>query len=161
MAQSKLTAKTRKREAARRSALGTVLLGCPVHELRAKLRAAGMRPTPQRVALGWLLFGKGDRHLTAEKLLEETQASRVPISLATIYNSLHQFTGAGLLREIAIDGSKTYFDTNVSSHHHFLIEDTHTLIDIPQVSVDLLQLPVPPDGKTIASVDVVVRLRSA
>ncbi len=159
MPQSKSSPKTRRREAARRSALGTVLSGCPVYELRAKLRAAGMRPTPQRVALGWLLFGKGDQHLTAEKLLEEAQASRVPISLATIYNSLHQFTAAGLLREIAIDGSKTYFDTNVSDHHHFLIEDSHTLIDIPQVSVDLMQLPEPPNGKKIASVDVVVRLR--
>ena len=161
MPQSKRTPKTRRREAARRSALGTVLAGCPVHELRSKLRAAGMRPTPQRVALGWLLFGKGDRHLTAEKLLEEAQVSRVPISLATIYNSLHQFTEVGLLREIAIDGSKTYFDTNVSDHHHFLVEDSHMLIDIPQVSVDLLQLPEPPDGKKIAAVDVVVRLRNA
>jgi Fur family iron response transcriptional regulator len=161
MPHSKRPLKTRRREAARRSALGIVLAGCPVHELRTTLRAAGMRPTPQRVALGWLLFGKGDRHLTAEKLLEEAQASRVPISLATIYNSLHQFTEAGLLREIAIDGSKTYFDTNVTSHHHFLIEDSHTLIDIPQVSVDLFQLPPPPPGKSIASVDVVVRLRNA
>ncbi len=161
MPQTKRPLKTRRREAARRSALGVVLSGCPVHELRTTLRAAGMRPTPQRVALGWLLFGKGDRHLTAERLLEEAQASRVPISLATIYNSLHQFTEAGLLREIAIDGSKTYFDTNVSNHHHFLIEDSHTLIDIPQVSVDLLQLPQPPLGKSIASVDVVVRLRDA
>jgi Fur family iron response transcriptional regulator len=160
MSQLKRNPKTRRREAARRNALGIVLSGCPVHELRAKLRAAGMRPTPQRVALGWLLFGRGDRHLTAEMLLEEAQASRVPISLATIYNSLHQFTGVGLLREIAIDGSKTYFDTNVSDHHHFLIEDSHMLIDIPQVSIDLLQLPEPPYGKSIASVDVVVRLRN-
>jgi Fur family iron response transcriptional regulator len=161
MPQMKRNPKTRRREAARRSALGIVLAGCPVHELRAKLREAGMRPTPQRVALGWLLFGKGDRHLTAEKLLEEAQISRVPISLATIYNSLHQFTGAGLLREIAIDGSKTYFDTNISDHHHFLIEDSHVLIDIPQVSVDLLQLPETPAGKRIAGVDVVVRLSNA
>jgi Fur family transcriptional regulator, iron response regulator len=159
MPQSTRPPKPPPRAAPRRSALGTMLAGCPVHELRGKLRAAGMRPTPQRVALGWLLFGKGDRHLTAERLLEEAHASRVPISLATIYNSLHQFTEVGLLREIAIDGSKTYFDTNVSDHHHFLIEDSHMLIDIPQVSVDLLQLPEPPDGKKIAAVDVVVRLR--
>ncbi|HET6375989.1 MAG TPA: transcriptional repressor, partial [Methylocella sp.] len=80
------------------------LAGCPFHDIRMKLNAAGLRPTRQRMALGWLLFAKGDRHVTAEKLREEAQASRVSISLATIYNSLHQFTQAGLLREIAIDG---------------------------------------------------------
>lgn len=124
-----------------------------------KLHEAGLRPTRQRIALGWLLFAKGDRHLTAEKLHEEAQASRVPVSLATIYNSLHQFTGAGLLRAIGIDGSRTYFDTNTSYHDHFLIETTNTLIDIPQVAVDLLHLPDPPSGKRIAEVEVIVRLR--
>ena len=138
---------------------GARLAGCPVHELRTKLRAAGLRPTRQRVSLGWLLFAKGDRHLTAEKVHEEAQASRVPISLATIYNSLHQITEAGLLREIAIDGSRTYFDTNISRHHHFLVEGTQALIDIPQVAVDLLHLPEPPPGKSIARVEVIVHLQ--
>jgi Fur family transcriptional regulator, iron response regulator len=160
MAQTKRKPKSRKSELARRNAIGALLAGCPVHELRTKLRAAGLRPTRQRVALGWLLFAKGDRHLTAEKLQEEAQASRVPISLATIYNSLHQFTGAGLLREIAVDGSKTYFDTNVLRHDHFLIEGSNVLIDIPQVAVDTLHLPEPPAGTQIARVEVVVRLRS-
>jgi Fur family transcriptional regulator, iron response regulator len=137
------------------------LAGCPFHDLRTKLWAAGLRPTRQRMALGWLLFAKGNRHVTAENLQEEAQASRVSISLATIYNSLHQFTQAGLLREIAIDGSRTYFDTNVSEHHHFLVEGTNTLIDIPQVSIDQQELPAPPEGKRIASVDVIVRLRDA
>jgi Fur family iron response transcriptional regulator len=105
------------------------------------------------------LFAKGDRHLTAENLQEEAQASRVSISLATIYNSLNQFTQAGLLREIAIDGSRTYFDTNVSDHHHFLVEGTNVLIDIPWVAVDYEGLPRPPAGKSIAGVDVIVRLR--
>jgi Fur family iron response transcriptional regulator len=135
------------------------LAGCPFHDIRTKLCAAGLRPTRQRMALGWLLFAKGDRHVTAENLQEEAQASRVAISLATIYNSLHQFTQAGLLREIAIDGSRTYFDTNISDHHHFLIERTNTLIDIPRVAVNEHELPPPPPGKCIASVDVVVRLR--
>jgi Fur family transcriptional regulator, iron response regulator len=160
MAQTKRKQKSRKSELARRNAIGSLLAGCPVHELRAQLRAAGLRPTRQRVALGWLLFAKGDRHLTAEILQEEAQAARVPISLATIYNSLHQFTGAGLLREIAVDGSKTYFDTNVSRHDHFLIEGSNTLIDIPQVAIDTLGLPPPPKGTEIARVEVVVRLRS-
>jgi Fur family iron response transcriptional regulator len=140
------------------SALGS-LAGCPFHDLRIKLFGAGLRPTRQRIALGWLLYAKGDRHLTAEKLQEEAQASRVSISLATIYNSLHQFTEAGLLRAIAIDGSRTYFDTNVSRHDHFLVEETNALIDIPRVAVDLLDLPVPPAGKRIAEVEVIVRLR--
>ena len=78
------------------------------------LRQVGLRPTRQRMALGWLLFGKGDRHLTAEMLYEEATRAKVPVSLATIYNTLHQFTEAGLLRQVAVDGSKTYFDTNVS-----------------------------------------------
>jgi Fur family iron response transcriptional regulator len=138
--------------------LGT-LVGCPFHDLRMKLFDAGLRPTRQRIALGWLLYAKGDRHLTAEKLQEEAQASHVSISLATIYNSLHQFTEAGLLRAIAIDGSRTYFDTNVSYHDHFLVEETNMLIDIPQVAVDLLHLPEPPMGKRIAEVEVIVRLR--
>jgi Fur family iron response transcriptional regulator len=135
------------------------LAGCPFHDVRVKLSTAGLRPTRQRIALGWLLFAKGDRHLTAENLQEEAQASRVSISLATIYNSLNQFTQAGLLREISIDGSRTYFDTNVSDHHHFLVEGTNILIDIPRVAVDYERLPRPPAGKSIAGVDIIVRLR--
>jgi Fur family iron response transcriptional regulator len=134
--------------------------GCPVHELRAKLRRAGLRPTRQRVALGWLLFAKGHRHLTAERLFEEAVGARVPISLATVYNTLHQFTQAGLLREIAVDGAKTYFDTNVSDHHHFLIEDAQALVDIPGARVEVGPLPDIPNGMEVVRVDVIVRLRS-
>jgi Fur family transcriptional regulator, iron response regulator len=141
--------------------VGPDMNGCPVHELRAKLRRAGLRPTRQRVALGWLLFAKGDRHVTAERLYEEATGARVPISLATVYNTLHQFTQAGLLREIAVDGAKTYFDTNVSDHHHFLIEDAQALLDIPGTSVEVGRLPQVPDGMEIVRVDVIVRLRPA
>jgi len=133
--------------------------GCPVHELRGKLRHAGLRPTRQRVALGWILFGKGPRHVTAESLYEEATSARVPISLATVYNTLHQFTEAGLLREIAVDGSRTYFDTNLSDHHHFLVESTNAIFDIPGASIDVGRLPDAPDGMEIARVDVIVRLR--
>lgn len=143
----------------RGSASAEGMAGCPVHDLRAKLRRSGLRPTRQRVALGWLLFAKGDRHITAERLYEEATGSRVVISLATVYNTLHQFTEAGLLREIAVDGSKTYFDTNTSRHHHFLVEDTNQLFDIPGDLVDVVRLPDAPEGMEIASVDVVVRLR--
>lgn len=124
-----------------------------------KLTTAGLRPTRQRISLGWLLFSKGFRHLTAENLQEEAQASRVSISLATIYNSLHQFTDAGLLREIAVDGTRTYFDTNTARHHHFLVDGV--LIDIPEVKVNPLNLPPPPAGKRIADIEVVIRLRDA
>jgi Fur family iron response transcriptional regulator len=134
---------------------------CPVHKLRAKLRQANLRPTRQRVALGWLLFGKGDRHLTAEMLFEEAKAAKVPVSLATVYNTLHQFTGVGLLNEIAIDGPRTYFDTNPTPHHHFLIEETSALIDIPDGHIALTRLPSAPEGCEIARVDVVVRIRRA
>ena len=135
------------------------LQGCPVHDLRGKLREAGLRPTRQRVALGWLLFAKGDRHVTAEKLYEEATGARVPISLATVYNTLHQFTEAGLLREIAVDGSKIYFDTNVSNHYHFLIEDSNVLVDIPDSHIVVGALPEAPAGMEIERVDVIIRVK--
>ena len=95
------------------------------------LRDVGLRPTRQRMALGWILFAKGDRHLTAEMLYEEATKAKVPVSLATVYNTLHQFTDVGLLRQVAVDGSKTYFDTNTTAHHHFFVEGDNALVDIP------------------------------
>ena len=95
------------------------------------LREVGLRPTRQRLALGWLLFQKGDRHITAEILHDEASRARVPVSLATVYNTLHQFTEVGLLREFAVDGSKTYFDTNVHEHHHYFVEGDNQVLDIP------------------------------
>jgi Fur family iron response transcriptional regulator len=133
--------------------------GCLFHDLRRKLRQAGLRPTRQRVGLGWLLFAKGDRHVTAEVLHDEATRARVPVSLATIYNTLHQFTQAGLLREVAVDGAKTYFDTNVGNHHHFFVEGENVLLDIDGQSVDVAALPEPPEGMEVARVDVIVRLR--
>ena len=124
-----------------------------------KLSAAGLRPTRQRIALARLLFSGKDRHVTAERLYEEAKAASLPVSLATVYNTLHQFTAAGLLREIAMDGARVYFDTNVSNHHHFLIEDTGELQDIPAATVSLGNLPLPPEGLRVDRVDVVVRLR--
>jgi Fur family iron response transcriptional regulator len=111
------------------------------------------------MALGWILFGKGDRHLTAEMLYEEATRAKVPVSLATIYNTLHQFTDVGLLRQVAVDGSKTYFDTNVSAHHHFFLEDDNALVDIPGTDVIVGTAPTPPEGYEVARIDVVVRLR--
>jgi Fur family iron response transcriptional regulator len=133
--------------------------GCPWHDVKAMLRQVGLRPTRQRMALGWLLFGKGDRHLTAEMLYEEATRAKVPVSLATIYNTLHQFTEVGLLRPIAVEGAKAYFDTNVSDHHHYFIEGEEELFDIPGTGAVLDNPPTAPEGYEIARVDVVVRLR--
>jgi Fur family iron response transcriptional regulator len=135
------------------------LTGCPWHDVKSMLRSVGLRPTRQRMALGWLLFGKGDRHLSAETLYEEATRARVPVSLATIYNTLHQFTEAGLLRQVGVDGSKAYFDTNISDHHHFFVEGDNELLDIPDANVGLDRMPVAPEGYEIARIDVVVRLR--
>ena len=123
------------------------------------LRGAGLRPTRQRMALADMLFGKGDRHVSAECLFEEAGRAGVPVSLATIYNTLHQFTRAGLLKAISVDSSKTYFDTNAGDHHHFYLEDTEEVVDMPHDGVSIANLPLPPEGMEVASVDVVVRLR--
>jgi Fur family transcriptional regulator, iron response regulator len=135
------------------------ITGCPWHDAKAKLQAAGLRPTRQRMALGWILFAKGDRHVTAEMLYEEATKAKVPVALATVYNTLNQFTDAGLLRRVTVDGSKTYFDTNISGHHHFFVEDHNDLIDIPLSDVVVGKAPVPPEGYEITHIDVVVRLR--
>jgi Fur family iron response transcriptional regulator len=135
------------------------LNGCPWHDVKAMLRSVGLRPTRQRMSLGWLLFGKGDRHMTAEMLYEEASNAKVPVSLATVYNTLHQLTEVGLLRQVAVDGSKTYFDTNVSQHHHFFVEGENALLDIADTDVVVGKTPIPPEGYEIARVDVVVRLR--
>jgi Fur family iron response transcriptional regulator len=135
------------------------LNGCPWHDVRTMLRRVGLRPTRQRMSLGWILFAKGDRHVTAELLYEEATRAKVPVSLATVYNTLHQFTEVGLLRQVAVDGSKSYFDTNASEHHHFFVEGEDALVDIPGAQVLVDKLPTAPDGYEIARVDVVVRLR--
>ena len=122
------------------------------------LRAADLRPTRQRVALGVVLFGQGDRHVTAEDLHVEAERAGERVSLATVYNTLHQFRRAGLLRELAIDGSKTYFDTNTSNHSHFFIEEDGQLVDIPDHAIHIDGLPQPPAGMQISHVDIVVRL---
>ena len=140
---------------ARRAAL----TGCPWHDVKAMLKEVGLRPTRQRMELGWLMFGKGNRHITAELLYEEASNAKVPVSLATVYNTLHQFTEVGLLRQIAVDGSKTYFDTNASLHHHFFVEGENALLDIPDADVFVGKPPIPPEGYEIARIDVMVRLR--
>jgi Fur family iron response transcriptional regulator len=130
-------------------------------DIRALLQGVGLRPTRQRLLLAALLFGKGDRHVTAEMLHAEAVASGEHVSLATVYNALHQFKTAGLLRELAIDGSKAYFDTNTSNHNHFYVESEGRLMDIPGEGVRVEGVPLPPEGMRIAHIDVVVRLVKA
>lgn len=131
----------------------------PVQSVIAnRLRGSGLRPTRQRVALGSLLFAGEDRHVSAEMLHAEALTAGEHVSLATVYNTLHQFTEAGLLRELAIDGGKAYFDTNTSNHNHFFIEADGELMDIPGDSIRVDGLPEPPAGMRVSHIDVVVRL---
>lgn len=126
---------------------------------RNLLQSVGLRPTRQRLALGAMLFADGDRHIAAEDLHSQAVEAGIPVSLATVYNTLHQFTEAGLLRILAVEGQRTYFDTNTSDHHHFFIEDTNEVMDVPDGAVVVGNLPEPPEGMEIANVDVVIRLR--
>jgi Fur family transcriptional regulator, iron response regulator len=130
----------------------------PPRSVRDVLRHAGLRPTRQRLALAGLLFGGPDRHVTAEQLHEDAQRLGEHVSLATVYNTLHQFKRAGLLRELAVEGSKAYFDTNTSNHNHFLVEPDGIVMDIPSDSISVAGVPQPPDGMRITHIDVVVRL---
>lgn len=130
-------------------------------DLRLKIKTANLRPTKQRLALADLLFSHGNRHFTAERLHTEAINSGVTVSLATIYNNLHQFTTAGLLREVVVDSSRSYFDTNVGPHHHFFHEKTGELEDIPRNELSVDNIPTLPEGTEISSVDVIVRLTSS
>jgi Fur family transcriptional regulator, iron response regulator len=125
----------------------------------ARLREAGLRPTRQRVELAGLLFQSGDRHVTAESLHDEVAQAGVKVSLATVYNTLHQFTEAGLLRQVIVDAARSYFDTNTGDHQHFFVEKEGLLIDIPGESIAVAGVPTPPAGLSVDRVDVVVRVR--
>jgi Fur family iron response transcriptional regulator len=133
-------------------------IGTTEGDVAKLLRGAGLRPTRQRVALAHLLFAEGDRHVTAETLHEEALARKMPVSLATVYNTLHQFTEAGLLREVAVQCARTYFDTNTSNHYHFFCEHPGELLDIVTGSIRIEGLPEAPEGMAISRVDVLVRL---
>jgi Fur family iron response transcriptional regulator len=128
--------------------------------VRAKLREAALRPTRQRVSLASLLFVAGDRHVTVEHLYNEARALRMPLSRATVYNTLHQFVAAGILREIALYGSKVWYDTKTGSHCHYYHEDKSLLFDMPTDVAKKLELTAP-EGTKIIGVDVIVRLRSS
>jgi Fur family iron response transcriptional regulator len=133
--------------------------GCPVQSFRARLGKHGLRPTRQRMLLGWLLFGRGHRHVSAEELYDEATRARAHLSLATVYNTLRQFSEAGLIRQVPTGGGKAFFDTNPEEHHHYLAEGEDRMWDAPADAVPLAGKPVAPDGYEVAGVDVIVRLR--
>lgn len=123
-----------------------------------RLRLAGLRPTRQRLALAAILFSAPHRHVTAEQLYGEALGHSIDVSLATIYNTLNQFTRAGLLRELILSPGCSYFDTNIDEHHHFFFEDSGMLADVPYSDVVLANLPPAPPGSVVSRVDVVIRL---
>jgi Fur family iron response transcriptional regulator len=130
----------------------------PFSQALDRLRAAGLRPTRQRLALAKLLFDCCDRHISAEQLHAEAIGGNIRVSLATVYNTLHQFTTAGMLREIVVDAGRSYFDTNTSDHHHFFFEQSGRLEDIPGDTIAVTRVPQAPQGTTIQRVDVIVRV---
>jgi Fur family iron response transcriptional regulator len=138
---------------------GPMRPGCPISAVKGKLREAGLRPTRQRVLLGWLLFGKGHRHVSAETLYDEVTRARGQLSLATVYNTLRQFTEAGLLRQVHIGSGRATFDTDISDHHHFVVEGEDAVIDISDAHLGVQALPEAPPGFAILGVDIVVRLK--
>ena len=131
------------------------------HEIGTNwLATKGLRPTRQRVTLAALLVGDGQhRHVTAESLFDAAKTQGEAVSLATVYNTLRAFCDAGLMQEVTVDGSKSYFDTNTHDHPHFYWEDDAKLTDAPADQLVISQIPDAPDGAEIASVDVVIRLR--
>jgi Fur family transcriptional regulator, iron response regulator len=131
----------------------------PATTIIARLRGAGLRPTRQRLALAKLLFDGADRHVTAEQLHGEASAATIRVSLATVYNALHQFTTAGLLREVVVEPGRSYFDTNIDEHHHFYCESSGALQDIPGAAISVGQLPHAPPGTEVSRVDVIIRVR--
>lgn len=124
-----------------------------------RLKAAGLRPTRQRTALAGLLFRGGDRHVSAESLHAEALRAGIKVSLATVYNTLHQFTEAGLLQQVVVDASRCYFDTNLKDHQHFYFPQEESLVDIPGAEIKVTGWPAAPKGTTVERVDVIVRLK--
>ncbi len=131
------------------------------HDIAQRLHQAGMRPTRQRLMLGHLILSRGHRHMTAEALYRESRLLSSQVSLATVYNTLHQFMACGLLKEIVVDGGRAYFDTNTEVHHHFYTPETGELVDVPHHHVEILRLPSLPEGMAVDQVDVMIRLKRA
>ena len=133
----------------------------PFAQALRQLKALGLRPTRQRLALAKLLLETHPRHVTAEELFQEARQAGIPVSLATVYNTLHQFTSAGLMAEVVVGSGQSYFDTNPHSHWHYFDRNTGEIVDVPESAIEFSRLPEPPPGKVIERIDVVVRVRDA
>lgn len=129
------------------------------YRYRSLLERYGLRATRQRLALARILFSKGNRHVTADSLAAEANALKMQTSLATVYNVLNLFAEVGIVRGLAVDGTKTIFDTNTSDHSHFYFDDTGQIEDLPLETMQIAQKVTPPEGYEIAKVDVIIRLR--
>lgn len=129
-------------------------------KLADRLQTAGLRATPKRIAIGRLLFDGADRHVTADDVAALARKDGVRVSLATVYNTLNQFVAAGLMKRITLDSDRTYFDTNVSDHHHLFFEDNGVLRDIPGDAVRVEGLPPIPAGSRVKAIEVIVRMSS-
>lgn len=127
-------------------------------KVEKRLQSAGLRATPKRIAIGGLLFDGRDRHVTADDVAVMARKNGVRVSLATVYNTLNQFVSAGLMKRITLDTDRTYFDTNVSDHHHLFFEENGVLHDIPGDSIRVEGLPEIPAGSRISAVEVIVRM---
>ena len=126
-----------------------------------KLRSSNLRPTKQRLKICQFLFDKKETfHFTVETLNKKINKNRdTKISLATIYNTVEAFTSAGYLKEILTSKNKSYYDTNITSHHHFYDEGSKELTDIHHSQIRLSKVPVPPKGKKIKNLEVVIRIQ--
>ena len=133
----------------------------PYSQVLGRLRAIGLRPTRQRLALAKLLFEGEERHVTAELLHSEAVDAGIKVSLATVYNTLHQFTEAGLLKEVIVDSNRTYFDTNISDHHHIFFKEDEILADLTSEDLVISSLPEVPEGKKISAVNVVIHMENS
>ena len=125
----------------------------------SKLEKNGIRATKQRRVLAKLIFEKGKRHISAENLFDEVKKDKRKISMATIYNTLKQFTSLGLIREIVVDQNKSLYCNNNQSHYHLYIEDEGKVIDIPTKNIDL-DIPSIPACLQLHDIDVIVRIRT-
>ena len=130
-------------------------------DIPALLASRGVRPTRQRVALAELLFSGADRHVTAEELHSEATLHGAGVSLATVYNTLHQLRATGLVHEVCVAPGRSYFDTNTRHHAHIFNEDTGELWDADASAADALVPDALPDGTALSRVDIVIRVHSA
>lgn len=129
------------------------------HQAMKKIESSGIRPTKQRRVLAKILFENGNRHVSADELFHDVKKEDRKISMATVYNTLKQFTSLGLVREVVVDQNKSLYCTNHKSHYHLYIEDEGKIVDIPTKNIDL-NIPSIPACLQLHNIDVIVRIRT-